>query len=272
MILLFLLRLIAGLAVTWCLLPRRMITSGFFRIQMLLTLGLSVLGFLMLGSVESPVELPAKTVAHAVVESAADVSSVWEQVPAGLVFVGMAVASFVGSVLWTLERRTGGAVLVFLMAFASTSLLVAVESASSTHPVLSAFGGLTAAWLSGGVLCAMLLGHWYLTATGMALEPLQVAIRLATNALLARVAFVLLSLFLSRQGSEPLSAEGLVLWLTLRALAGLGAQFLLLPMAQGTLRYRNTQAVTGVLFAASVLVFIGESAALLLTSELKWPF
>ncbi len=32
--------LVWGLSLTWCLMPRRQVTSGFFRIQNLLTLGL----------------------------------------------------------------------------------------------------------------------------------------------------------------------------------------------------------------------------------------
>ena len=37
------------------------------------------------------------------------------------------------------------------------------------------------------------------------------------------------------------------------------------------LRYRNTQAATGVLFAAVILSFIGEMSAALLAGELQRP-
>ena len=37
------------------------------------------------------------------------------------------------------------------------------------------------------------------------------------------------------------------------------------------LRYRNTQAATGVLFAGVILVFLGEMSAALLLAELRHP-
>jgi hypothetical protein len=40
---------------------------------------------------------------------------------------------------------------------------------------------------------------------------------------------------------------------------------------QSILRYRNTQSATGVLFAAVILVFIGETTAAVLSRDLKWP-
>jgi len=37
------------------------------------------------------------------------------------------------------------------------------------------------------------------------------------------------------------------------------------------LKYRNTQSATGVLFAAVILAFIGETTAALLFREFHWP-
>lgn len=255
MIPLFLLRLIAGLAVTWCVLPRRQITSGFFRIQMLVTLGLSVLAFLMLGAGSAEEGAPG----------------LWEQTFARGVLLLLAVGSFLGSVLWTLERRHSAFIVTVMVAVVSAGLLATVEAVSPHPKCLGIASGLSAAWLVGGVLCAMLLGHWYLTATGMPLAPLQTAIRLAIVASAVRIAIVGLAVVLADPEVQRSLVSSHLVWTLLRGLAGLFAPLALNVMALRTLLYRNTQAATGVLFAASVLVFIGESAALLLTSELKWP-
>lgn len=47
------LRLVAGMSLTWCLMPRRDVTSGYFRIQMLAVLGLATLAALTVPAGES---------------------------------------------------------------------------------------------------------------------------------------------------------------------------------------------------------------------------
>ena len=49
----FALRLIFGMSLTWCVM-REQVTSGFFRIQMLVTLGLGVLATLTLSHLNDP--------------------------------------------------------------------------------------------------------------------------------------------------------------------------------------------------------------------------
>jgi hypothetical protein len=61
-------------------------------------------------------------------------------------------------------------------------------------------------------------------------------------------------------------------WFTLRWLAGIVGPLAISFMAIQILRYRNTQAATGVLFAGVILTFIGEMSAALLYSELRVPF
>jgi hypothetical protein len=61
------------------------------------------------------------------------------------------------------------------------------------------------------------------------------------------------------------------MWLALRWAAGVAAPAVLFVMVRRILRYRNTQAATGVLFVAVILTFIGEMTALLLEHELRRP-
>lgn len=250
----FALRLVVGLSMTWCVLPRRLITSGFFRIQMLVTLGLSVLTALT--------------------------ATQWDGLPDefGLNLlrggaVATALLSFLGSVLWTLERRRGGTILAALVAVCSTAVLLLL-STRTQQPMpfwLSANAALTSAGLLGTLVGAMLLGHWYLTAMGMSLTPLVRATQLAFAAVLLRGVMALCgTLAASAEIRAALLGDHLV-WTLLRWIAGLAGPLVLTGLTFGTLRYRNTQSATGVLFATVILGFIGEAAALLLWRELHWP-
>lgn len=252
----FALRLIVGLSLLWCLLPRRQITSGFFRIQMLVTLGLSVLLTLT--------------------------AAQWEgllMVKAGLPLlrggaITSAVVSFLGSVLWTLERRRGGTVCAHLVAAASGATLLYLASLPAWGPApawLRSVEALTGGLLLGSLTGAMLLGHWYLTATGMPLAPLVRATQLAFVAVLLRGVIVTVSVLSSSAGILDSLLDAHWVWTLLRWSAGLMGPLVLTAMTFRILRYRNTQSATGVLFAAVILAFIGEAASLLLQRQLHWP-
>ena len=257
MIALFTLRLIAGLSLTWCLLPRRLITSGFFRIQLLVVLGLSVLTALTAGPLVETWDT-GRWMTPSLFRALA---------------IATGVVAFVGSVLWTLERRRAGTAACFLIAGLSLLALAGTSAADARAPLGLVFANaVSAAWLAGGATCAMLLGHWYLTAASMSLTPLKRVCRLGLAGVVLRLLVVALSLTVAGNEARQAAAGTYLVWSLLRGLAGIAAPLVLFPAALGTLRYRNTQAATGVLFAAVILVYLGEAAALLLSRELEWPF
>ena len=96
----FAFRLICGMSLMWALMPRRDVTTGFFRIQMLVVMGLGVLAVLTSGML-------TQTLATVI-----------------------GVAGFVGSIAWTLERRVAGEWIGFGILAASASSLAA---SSLTH-------------------------------------------------------------------------------------------------------------------------------------------
>lgn len=255
MILQFALRLLVGLSLTWCLMPRAAVTVGFFRIQMLVALGLSVLG--------------AMTASAAVAADAAAAS-----LSAGAVqgiCVSVAVIAFVGSVLWMLGHRRAGAVCGLVIAVLSGIALlgsVPVSGASLPARAFAAASEIGSGWLVGGAVCAMLLGHWHLTATSMSLVPLT---RL-TYLLLAAAAARGLLAGVGLLTVDEVSWSGVpAIWLALRWAAGIVGPLVLGAMVLRILKYRNTQSATGVLFAAVILAFIGETTAALLCREFQWP-
>jgi hypothetical protein len=117
----------------------------------------------------------------------------------------------------------------------------------------------------------MLLGHWYLTATSMSLDPLHRLTLLLLAAAIVRTALAAAGLGTLPAGPSSALHGVHAIWLTLRWTAGLIGPLLLCLMVRRILRYRNTQSATGVLFAAVILVFIGETTAALLFRDFDWP-
>lgn len=252
----FALRLIAGMSLMWAVMPRRDVTSGFFRIQMLVTLGLSVLAALTVQSADGAVSVESLTAFPSVAK--------W------LCFAA-ALTSFIGSVLWTLERRRGGTVagLLVLAETAAAMLLTAPSPDPETAGtlLLTGLSELSTASLVGGFVSAMLLGHWYLTAPTMTIRPLsRLNLFLGT---FCGVRFVLSAVALANGLPET---QTHLMWLALRWGAGVIGPAVLVLMVYRILKYRNTQAATGVLFVGVILTFIGELAATLLSREVGVPF
>lgn len=251
----FALRLIWGMALSWCLAPREEITSGFFRVQMLVTLALSVLAAMVFagdGTEENLTWTPGFSMS----------------ILTGL----MGLLAFVDSVLWTLERRTGATRgiwlllgLAFLGVLGSSPRTGSPIAATDVQRILSNFAS---GWAVGGVTTAMLLGHWYLTATGMKLLPLIRLNQWAAGAVLVRAVLAAVGLF--GVGVSQLGPTDWV-WLSLRW-AGLIGPAVMSILVIRILKYRNTQSATGVLYASTILVFMGETASLLLagSEEFHW--
>jgi len=248
----FSLLLLCGMSIMWCFMPRKLVTSGFFRLQMLVALGLSVLASLTVSQLEAgAILLPPAVVTT--------------------LCVLLAVLFWIGSVFWRLELRRPGERIVFV----STIIVLVIVGAmwDRTPPegvpgVMNPVAAFSAGLLTGGLVTTMLLGHWYLTAPTMSLEPLE---RLTLYFGGAGVLRVLVATAALIQGWSQLGGQSHTLWLVLRWVAGLIGPLVICAMVLRILKYRNTQSATGVLFAGVVLVFIGELTAELLRRETGVP-
>lgn len=251
----FALRLMLGMSAMWSLMPRHQVSVGFFRIQMLIVMGLSVLSALTFGELSH------------VPETVAVVPVSWGTP----LCIALAVAAFFGSAFWTLGRRGLGAVIVFAILILSGGLLVGstMTSLNSGLSWLAASGEITTALSLGGAMTGMLLGHWYLTAPTMSIDPLSSLNKFFGIAVGLRLIVSLLALVL---GWALLDSTTHWLWLSLRWLAGILGPLILVVMVSRILRYKNTQSATGVLFVGVILTFIGELSATLLARELHLPF
>lgn len=240
----------------WCLMPRQQVTSGFFRNQFLLALGLAAVTCLTAGHF-----LP--------IEAGATTPPAHERYLFSLELALGAVA-YVGSVLWTLERRAAGGWCAAAILVGTLAILTATQCDHSdlSRSALRLGSSLSSAAVLGGAMSGMLLGHWYLTATTMSIAPLERLTWLFLAAMVLRLGMSTAGWFLF--AGPPLGSLH-VTWLVLRWLAGIVAPLVLGVMVLRILRYRNTQSATGVLFACVILTFIGEMSAALLVQDLGHP-
>ncbi|HEY2839704.1 MAG TPA: hypothetical protein VGJ26_11165 [Pirellulales bacterium] len=263
----FVLRLAFGMAAAMTLVSPRQVTSGYYRNNLYVLLGLNVLVTLAVGT------------------AGATSLSIWLPVSA-------AVVSYLGAACWLYERPTPGMAALGFVAVADLvaawlavpPVIDAAQSSLADSATGLAEGGVTAAagliaWLDpptgglvlGSTMAAMLLGHWYLNAPGMALAPLRRLIALML------VAVVLRALVCGWGLEEELTSVGApgkigwALFVGVRWLAGLLATALLAVMSWQTLKIPNTQSATGILYVAVITTFLGELASGLLSAEASYP-
>ncbi|HEX3871838.1 MAG TPA: hypothetical protein VHV77_15445 [Pirellulales bacterium] len=249
----FLLRLSLGMAAAMTLVSPRQVTSGYYRNNMYVLLGLNVLAALV--AIQSSGSLV-----------------LWPPIVA-------AVLSYVGAVGWLYGSARVGMISLALVAV--TCLVGAWLDLPQAFSVDDPASVLRyAAVPSGGLvlgvtMAAMLLGHWYLNAPGMRIAPLQrlIAVMMAAIVLRAVVSGVGLA-FLIAQSSEPTVVETLAshgVWmLALRWLTGIVGSLITAAMAWQTLKIPNTQSATGILYVGVMFTFLGELTAELLSTDAVW--
>ena len=251
----FLLRLSFGLAAGMTIASPRLVTSGYFRNHLYVTLGLSALAALL-----SRVAAPA--------------AFGWA--------IGSAVLSYVGAVCWLYEKPRAGVAMLYAVAIVGAvgalAAMGAIGGVGLTEGVakptaflewLRLLQPITSGLLLGTTTAAMLLGHWYLNAPGMQLAPLR-------ELLLAMAAAVALQTLLCGAGlvgeasAQSLSTQDW-LFLLLRWSFGLFGVMILIYLTWKTLEIPNTQSATGILYVAVIGTFVGETMSLLLSAESVYP-
>jgi hypothetical protein len=244
MLVLFCLRLAAGLLACLLLLSPGPINPRFYRTHFLVALALTAVaaGF------------------------------AYETAGAGLlVALGCAMAlSLAGFFAWSLEGAPLGRALIVAATAALGAGLVLAETAGEQP------GGLgwrlaadaTSAALLGSATTAMLMGHMYLIAPGLTLAPLLrllAALLVATLARLALSGLALWFLWSSTAGYSAVTLEGeTALWLPVRWGLGFVGPLVLGVMAWQTARIRSTQSATGLLYVVVIFCFLGELTGQLL--------
>jgi hypothetical protein len=125
--------------------------------------------------------------------------------------------------------------------------------------------------LAGAVGTAMSLGHAYLTYPNLKIGHLARVNRACMVAIAAKAAAVLAILWIYAGAFEPLQSAVSTIggWFGLftRFAAGLAMPLVFAFMVASSLRYNNTRSATGILYASTVLVLIGEAVAASLRAQ-----
>jgi hypothetical protein len=243
----FLCRFGWGLSVSLVLTPSALVPGGFFRVNMLVVLGLATFAALLCGQ-----SLPA---------------FVWLLPAAG------AVTAWMASIAWFAERSRPGTVLcgitAGLLAAATAVLQFApggIAAQDSMHVAAGVGGALLSGLVTGLTVHAMLLGHWYLNAPGMRVDVLR---RMIDVALAAWAVQLLMAVAGAMQaGTTATHVNGgptTLALVSLRWLAGLAGLPVLLWLSRKTLDIPNTQSATGILYVACLAAILGELTAQLLS-------
>lgn len=182
--------------------------------------------------------------------------------------VAAAVLAYVAGASWGLglPRVAVPATASILVATALWLLLASRADA----PLPWAFNTLSryaSGLLVGSTVTAMLLGHHYLIAPAMSIDPLKRFVAIMGGALLIRGLIALVGLGLAHSvavGTGGAGGEfGGPLFLAMRWGMGFAAPIVACYLAWKTVQIRSTQSATGILYVALALVLFGELSSLI---------
>jgi hypothetical protein len=247
----FAVRLACGLAVLLLLTPGRVVPPPFFRTQCQVMLGLLVL-------------------------AALDIARSGEERIGWWTVGAAAVLAYASSVTWGLGLTRVALPLTACVALIGGGVLGAA-SWSPLWPVwaLNAAGRLTSAFLMGATLSAMLLGHYYLTAPAMSIDPLRRHVRCLAWGLGARAIVGALALWCWQEGWTSLGHRSAIVspfFLAMRWGVGILGTAIAVVLTWKTVQIRSTQSATGILYVALTLTLCGELTALILSRSAGLPF
>lgn len=135
-----------------------------------------------------------------------------------------------------------------------------------------------AAWLTGGSLMTMLLGHAYLTSgSEMTQQPFIRLVRLLIVGLTARLAIALLAglwpWWSARNASHTADLAMVPIFIIIaRFVMGIVVPLIMSWMALQCVRIRSNQSATGILYVSSTMILVGEFLGLALVSAHGLPF
>ncbi|MFI5458210.1 MAG: hypothetical protein ACHRXM_22500 [Isosphaerales bacterium] len=244
----FSIRLAFGLAVLILMISWRAVPLAFFRTQAQVILGLLVL-------------------------AALDQARAGGQTWALGVIVTAAISAYLSAVAWGLGLPRFGLATAGLAVLAAAAWMAAASGRPPSAGLwsLDASSRLTSGFLLGATLTAMLLGHYYLTAPAMTIDPLKrvvalLAWGLGTRCILAAIELWAVQARLLGAGARPID-PGALIFLAVRWGMGFVAAGISTYLTWKTAEIRSTQSATGILYITMIFVLFGELTSLILTGR-----
>jgi hypothetical protein len=232
----------------------KIVTSGFFRVHLWVIMGLNVFGVLVIWTAGAE-HVPTQHVSLLT-----------------LVIVN-AITSYVAASIWIYEKARAGklALLVVTILMLTSAYLTTDFPENHTTPqIISVLLEIVSSGaLVGAVMMSMLLGHWYLNTPGMKHDPLHKLLAFCLLALAIRTVISATGTYFYVAANEV--ATSWWIFVSLRWVTGIAATLIMVILAQLTLRVPNTQSATGILYAATVVVLVGELTAQLLSENVLYP-
>ncbi|HET9480718.1 MAG TPA: hypothetical protein VFP98_03095 [Candidatus Polarisedimenticolia bacterium] len=204
-------------------------------------------------------------------------------------FAAAALLLIAAAGFFHLGRSAAGRLLMAVgLAFGMGGLIVDASRLAPSPPgLLHLLDALSSGLLTGSVLVAMVLGHYYLNVPGLSIRHLIRLTLIFLGAVTSRAVIVGASIVLHRDtlgplasllldaGAGPLPESGpdpfLVVFLLLHVLFGILAAGIFALMAWRTARIASTQSATGILYVALIAVVIGEMASRYIVSLTRLP-
>jgi hypothetical protein len=187
--------------------------------------------------------------------------------PGAAILIAGAVLAYVATVSWGLGLpRAATPATGLIVLGAAIWLIMASRAVPPPAWIFNSASRLASGFLIGATLTAMLLGHHYLTAPAMSIDPLERFVLCIAWGLGVRGAVALLGLLLAHSGlmgPEPSTLEtASPLLLSMRWGMGFAGPVLAVILAWKTVQIRSTQSATGILYVALALVLFGELTSL----------
>jgi len=247
----FLARITFGVAMSMSLTSSRLVTTGFFRVHLLVLLGVSTVTSLALYT-------HGQSLGY----------SQWALTMA----IATVVVSYVGAVAWVYQNQRIGKLMIATVAALGLSTALVCTNWEMTNPWQRGyvtFDLFNSSMVIGLTMTAMFLGHWYLNTPTMQLQPLRRLVLLMAIALVLRAIVGSGALVVELQSHSHIMSWWLMLGF--RWISGILGAGVLAVMTWQTLRIPNTQSATGILYAAVILTFLGELTSQLLSRDGQFP-
>jgi hypothetical protein len=188
--------------------------------------------------------------------------------PTVWILIAGAALAYMATIAWGLGLPRVAVPVTFMVALATAGWLALASHSDS--PMVWAFNTASrtaSGFLLGATLGAMLLGHHYLTAPAMSIDPLKRFVRCMGWALAIRGLIAMIGVSLAHSGIPGLERSAIesvpTLFLIMRWGMGFAGPVLATILAWKTVQIRSTQSATGILYAAMALVLFGELTSLI---------